>query len=252
MGELPANSNRKRADGDASDQKEFRRKKAKFCAAIIHDQSLSPAARIVGWEIGDNLNARTGDAWPGQQYLADKLSLGVRTIRRGTAAVMEGGYFRIEMVGRSRHYVPCFEKAANLAAVDTGQIRPQHRPNATALPAKKAPLSSRENLFEPTLASRKDPPHDDDDEADERGKEGTEQRSVLADRDREMTEIARNGGAPAFVFEGSKPWRAWSEYRQCNGLPGPFPTRQHMIGGRWRTGWDAPTLWPPGYGRRHK
>ena len=236
---------------DTSDQKAFRRAKANFRAAIIHDHSLSPAARIVGWKIADSLNARTGDAWPGQEYLAAKLGLGVRTIRRGTAAVIQAGYFIAKMDGRRRRYVPCFEKAANSAAGDTGQIRLQHRPKATTIPDNKVTLSSRENLVDPPRACGKASPHDDDDdEADERGREGTKQPFVFADRDREMTEIAKNGGALAFVFEGSEPWRAWSEYRKRNGVPGSLPTRQRMTGGRWRTGWDLPTLWPPGYGRR--
>jgi len=42
---------------------------------------------------------------------------------------------------------------------------------------------------------------------------------------------------------------SWVEYRERNGIPGALPMRQHMVDGRWRIGWDVPTLFPPGYGR---
>ena len=65
--------------------------------------------------------------------------------------------------------------------------------------------------------------------------------------DQEITAQAVCGGAPRFVFEGSKPWRAWVEYRARIGIPGQMPVRRHVVNGRWRSGWDAPTLYPPSY-----
>ncbi len=76
--------------------------------------------------------------------------------------------------------------------------------------------------------------------------------ATLPDQSAAITRQARRAGAPQFVFEGSEPWLAWTEYRKAHGIPGTLPTRQAMVSGRWRTGWDAPTLYPPGYSHGKK
>jgi hypothetical protein len=132
-----------------------------------------------------------------------------------------------------------------LSSIDTGQKRHGRRTNCPREPDQKSTLSSLQNLVEPHVASGKETARSNE-ETDERGSEGTDEVVAFADHDEAITNLARNNGAPSFVYEGSAPWRAWLEYRERNGIPGSLPTRQHMHRGRLRVGWDAPTLWPPG------
>ena len=76
--------------------------------------------------------------------------------------------------------------------------------------------------------------------------------ATLADQSEAITRRARRAGAPQFVFEGSEPWRAWNAYRHAHGIPGPLPTRQCMIDGRWRTGWDRRRFTHPVIARLRK
>ena len=136
---VPANSAKRiGADGDASGHKAFRREKARFRDAIIHDASLSPAARLVGYEIADNINVRSGDAWPSQEYIGRRLGIEVRSVRRGIAQLLRAGWFKSEIDGRTWRYIPCFEqtdrKADNLSGIGGGQRRIRNRTNASPIP----------------------------------------------------------------------------------------------------------------------
>lgn len=51
---------------------------------------------------------------------------------------------------------------------------------------------------------------------------------------------------PFFVYEGSKAWIAWIEYRKRRGIrPHTLPTRTQFIDGQTKHGWDLPSLFPP-------
>jgi Helix-turn-helix domain len=213
----------------------FRRRLAQYRAAILHDVDLGLAARVIGYELADCINPKSFDAWPSQEWLASRLGLTTRTVRRAVPELVEQGWFTIEMDGRSWRYIPNEvrwhnggKKPAKMSGIDNGQNCIDSGQSVRSIPDKMG-----------TLSSLKDP------------EERSYAPSVLIPHDRAsaMRGLARKQGAPRFVFEGSEPWKAWCDYRKRNGIPGALPTRQQMIDGRLRTGWDVPTLWPPGYSR---
>jgi hypothetical protein len=246
-----------------TDRKTFERQKAQLRDAILHDHRLTRAEQRIGYEIADYVNYRTGDAWPSQDYLAGRTGYSIKSIERATKRLAgtvesDGLWFTREIDGRAYRYVPKFN------ALDKPRAEPDTRQNvgcryptfATETPdicdqntRQNVGLSSlREPNRDPTrvCGQARDAPTSQSNQTVERERKGA---IPFADRDQAITTAATNGGAPRFVFEGSEPWRAWLEYRERNGIPGSLPTRQHTVDGRWRTGWDVPTLWPPGYGR---
>ncbi len=236
------------ADADQK-KKEFVRQKARLRDAILHDKRLTRAARRIGYEIADHLNCQTGDAWPSQDTLADRTDYCVKTIERATKEL--GVWFTREIDGKSYRYVPKFDQLAEQN--NQQNVGRKHPTFATGTPdicdrntRQNVGLSSlRDPNIEPTRACGQvsaTPPAPSKQTVEREGKGAV----AFVDHDQAITAAAVRGGAPRFVFEGSEPWLAWNEYRERRGL-GPLPTRQHMIGGRWRTGSDVPTLWPPAY-----
>jgi hypothetical protein len=238
----------------STNPREFTRLKKRLCDAILHDKRLSRTGRAVGYEIADYLNYQTGDAWPSQEIIARRVGCCVRTVERvskvlaGTAET-DGLWFSREIDGASYRYIPKFDR---LTQPNTRQnVGYRHPTIATKTPdirdqktRHNVGLSSlREPNREPTGACGQvsDQPASPYDQVVERG------MNDAIPFDQEITAQAVCGGAPSFVFEGSKPWHAWVEYRAQIGIPGRMPVRRHMVNGRWRSGWDAPTLYPPGY-----
>src|SRR5260221_645213 len=98
----------------------------------MHDERLTPAARLVFYEILSHLNRVSGDAWPSEERIAIRLGLEVRTVRRaihGTkhskkrpnsnrkkppreCGLVALGYITVEVDGRSNTYRPIFDEAA--------------------------------------------------------------------------------------------------------------------------------------------
>jgi hypothetical protein len=226
-----------------AEPKKFLRQKARLRDAILHDQQLTRAARHIGYEIADHLNCQTGDAWPSQETLAARTGYCVKTIERATKEL--DVWFTREIDGKGYRYIPKFDQL-------------QHPTLATGTP-DIGDRNTRQNVG---LSSLRDPKREPDracgrvnDLPVAQSRRGMAEREgesesliAFADGDQAITAAAASGGAPRFAFEGSEPWRAWNEYRAQRGI-GPLPTRQHMVRGRWRTGSDVPTLWPPGYGR---
>jgi hypothetical protein len=89
----------------------------------MHDARLTPAARLVFYEILYHLNRVSGDAWPSEERIARNLGIEVRTVRRaihGYETVRKGqtvkqpglvelAYLTVEVDGRSNTYRPVFE-----------------------------------------------------------------------------------------------------------------------------------------------
>jgi hypothetical protein len=241
-----------------ADQKEFKRQKARLRDAILHDRRLTRAERRIGYEIADCLNYRTGDAWPSQAYLAQRSGYSVKTVERATKRLARTGdhdclWFRREIDGKGYRYIPKFDQLAQAETrqnvgsrfptfmtgnLEFGDRHTRQKVRLTSLGDPKRELDGTGGqVTHLTLAQSHTDKRDDESPIDCR------------DLDQTITAAAAGGGAPRFVFKDSEPWRAWEDYRKRNGISGPLPSRQHMVGGRWRTGWDVPTLWPPGYGR---
>jgi hypothetical protein len=119
-------------------KQEFNRIRLAFLDRLRRDARLTPAARLVGWEIGSRINNVSGDAWPAQETIASALGLDSRTVRRSIKD-LTGHYFTIRRRGRSLSYVPNFDggKLDKLSGID----RPAIRDKNVSDPAK-APSNS--------------------------------------------------------------------------------------------------------------
>jgi hypothetical protein len=251
-----------------ADRKEFDRLKGRLREAILRDPRLTRAEQRIGYDLADCVNFRTGDAWPPQEYLAQRARYCTKTVARATKRLAgengePGLWFTRELdpkagTGRrpSYRYEPRFDQ------LDAFRSEPEHRQvacgNDRTLAAEIPDIRSRErgknvrltilredSIREPTTRGS--------------GKRGTGSYSAanegLADEGQVITFVkpeaitiaAASGGAPRFCFERSEPWRAWQHYRKSIGSPS-LPRRERLIFGRFRTGADVPTLYPPGYG----
>ena len=70
--------------------------------AIMLDQSLSPATRLVGWFICDHINTQRGYAWPPQTKIAADLGLSRSMVKYAVKSLAR--YFDINRSGRNNEY----------------------------------------------------------------------------------------------------------------------------------------------------
>lgn len=95
----------------------FTRAKLRLQDRGMHDARLTPAARLVFYEILQHLNRVSGDAWPSEERIARNLGIEVRTVRRAihgdkkrqTLGLVGLGYITVEVDGRSNTYRPVFD-----------------------------------------------------------------------------------------------------------------------------------------------
>jgi DNA-binding transcriptional ArsR family regulator len=102
----------------ALDAKAFVAAKLALADRIRHDGQLSGSIRLIGAELCSLANERTGYSWASEKYLAEKLSVTDRTIKRAVSALKAAGYIEVEKVGRNNRYRPVF------AALEKGTICP--------------------------------------------------------------------------------------------------------------------------------
>lgn len=120
--------------------RDFNQKKLASIDRIRRDGRLSSSTRMVGAELFSLVDFRTGDAWPSELYLAEKLCLAHRTVKMAIAALKAAGYILVDKRGRSNRYRPVFgevEKGQNLPLSETGQV--QDLPLSDAERGKKRP-----------------------------------------------------------------------------------------------------------------
>jgi DNA-binding transcriptional ArsR family regulator len=147
--------------------KQFNANKLATVDRIRRDKDLTPSTRMIGAEIFSLLEFRTGDAWPSVMYLAEKLGLTDRTIKRATAALKKLGYIEVDRRGRSNRYRPVFEAAqssaeqgtncplsddqqgteCHLFKPDRGQKQPQQGTKTTGNRGQKRPPTSLETTL---------------------------------------------------------------------------------------------------------
>ena len=199
-------------DDEGAARRKFKKQKADLQHAILHDQHLTKAERLIGREIADHLNFKTGDAWPSREYLAAQTDFSVKTVERATR-VLAGGtmdngrWFRREIDGRGYRYIPRFDqldgrRSATAKAVDN---RRHSRPEiGDILGGENVALSSlenpymKENLDGACGKVRSLPPH-------ALKKMVGRSKSVVAfsnqdEIDRIQTAAARANGERAFVY----------------------------------------------------
>lgn len=99
----------------------FARAKHKLLDRAMRDGRLTPASRLVFYEIIQHVNRVSGDAWPSEVRLADRLELDVKTVKRALPPLQSLGYIEIKKQGRHNTYRPALESARkgdNLSPVD--------------------------------------------------------------------------------------------------------------------------------------
>ena len=132
----------------------FNARKLALADQVRHDGRLSASTRLIGAEICSLTNVKTGYSWASVEFLAEKLTVTDRTIKRAIVALREAGYITIEKVGRNNRYRPVFEaleKGTNcpLSETEQGTICPpsdaergQERPEqGTILPENRGQKS---------------------------------------------------------------------------------------------------------------
>jgi hypothetical protein len=246
--ELPVSPARREAEREAN--RLFRTNRAKLKDAILDDKRLPHTYRLIGRAIADGLNFRTGYAWPSQEFLAQKVRCGLRTVKRAVALLVDdqNGWFRREVDGRNNCYFPRFER------LNRGHDRGQPCPPIGAKDGvTSGPLSSVENHYNENLinrpseqtSARRQPITQPDVSKADRLKDGV---VAFGKQDEIITELARKEGKSYFVFQDSEPWQRWEAHLNNNDKP-PMVPRRHMVKGVWRTGCDVPSLYPPGADR---
>jgi hypothetical protein len=244
--ELPVSTERAKAEREA--QQLFKKNREKLKAAIMRDR-LPSNYRLVGWEIAELLNFKTGYAWPSEEFLAEKTHCGLRTVRRAVARLTDEqtGWFRRELDGRNNCYFPRFEQ------LDRPRDRGHSDPPIEATPGVSSGLLSslvyppeKEILIDrgandqiaeqPPTNSKRDGSRAD------RLKDGV---VSLVNQHEIITELAHRGGKRHFVFQDSVPWELWTRYLAAQGRP-PMMPRRHLLKGKWRVGCYMPSFFPPG------
>lgn len=110
--------------GVTSGERAFIAQKLALADCIRHDGRLSASIRIIGAEMCSLTNFRTGYSWASEKFLAEKLSLADRTIKRAVVALKDAGWITVERVGRSNRYRPNFaalEQQTICPLLETGQ-----------------------------------------------------------------------------------------------------------------------------------
>lgn len=110
-------------------QKEFDRKRLAAMDRVRRDERLTASFRAVGGELFALVNFETGDAFPQEVYLVEKLGLSPRTVKMAIKALSEAGYFTVVKRGRCNRYQPNFEageKVQNLHLSDGQQVQNLH------------------------------------------------------------------------------------------------------------------------------
>lgn len=133
----------------SDEQRAFNQQKLAMVDAIRRDDRLSASIRIVGAELISLVSFETGDAWPSESYLSEKLGIGGRTIKRAVAELRAAGYIEIVKSGRNNRYRPLFHRAQQvpnwpLSDSDRGQNEQEQGPKSAENRGQKVPPISLE------------------------------------------------------------------------------------------------------------
>jgi len=85
--------------------KAFTARKLALADQVRHDGRLSASTRLIGAEICSLTNVKTGYSWASVEFLAEKLTVTDRTIKRAIVALREAGYITIRE-GRPQQPLP--------------------------------------------------------------------------------------------------------------------------------------------------
>lgn len=102
----------------------FTRAKLRRLNEAMHDGRLTASSRLVFYEIVQHINRVSGNAWPSELRLAERLHIDVKTVKRALPPLCACGYIEIEKTGRHNTYRPVFgdgRKGDNLPPIGGAQ-----------------------------------------------------------------------------------------------------------------------------------
>ena len=141
----------------------FTRAKLKLLDQAMLDGKLTPAARVVFYDITQHINRVSGSAWPSQVRLAGRLGLDLATVKRAISQLRAAGYIEIEKTGRHNTYRPVLNREATggkmhpIKGAQTGGKAEEHDAICALYTAQNAPNIGRKNT---PLSSLNKPPQE--------------------------------------------------------------------------------------------
>ena len=78
----------------------FSQAKHRLLDRAMRDGRLTPASRLVFYEIIQHVNRVSGDAWPSEARLANRLQIDVKTVKRALPPLKLCGYIEVKKNGR--------------------------------------------------------------------------------------------------------------------------------------------------------
>jgi len=91
----------------------FSQAKHRLLDRAMRDGRLTPASRLVFYEIIQHVNPVSGDAWPSEARLANRLQIDVKTVKRALPPLKLCGYIEVKKNGRHNTYRPMFDGPPN-------------------------------------------------------------------------------------------------------------------------------------------
>jgi hypothetical protein len=99
-------------------------KRAEHYHRIVCDPSMSRAALVTAWELMNHINDVTGECFPSQERMAERLGIDIRTVRRGIDQLVEGGWYSKKPRGRGgTQYFANYGNRTELPALTTNENR---------------------------------------------------------------------------------------------------------------------------------
>ena len=73
----------------------FTSRKMDWLDAVSYDRRLLPIEKVVAWRVMQCANAKTGKAWPSQEWIAERVNTVERVVRRSLKKLSETGWLKI-------------------------------------------------------------------------------------------------------------------------------------------------------------
>lgn len=230
-------------------------------------QRLPLKPKFVLVTLADQTDERTGRVCYGQTdltFLAEKCAMPVRSLSRCIAALIRNGYMVRESGkdrGKASLYWLCLDRPIAAAAAEflwTGTAaddEPQDVEGGSATMADPESADEgeggRPNNGLPGrpidgLARLYRRPKNVEAVAEQRTQAGFSRQAQDLERESfRLGQSAAKAGLGEFVIEGTRAWKAWSDYRHSQGLPRTIPTCWGVGEHSDRRGWFFPSLFPP-------
>lgn len=239
-------------------------------------QTLPPKPKIVLLALADQTDETTGRVCYGKtdiKHIAQKCSVGERSLYRYLAALIRNGYALRES-GASRgtesQFWLCLDRpvakpgdwqwSASDDAGDGDEAATEPAPVADSSEGGSANLAEGQNVENSVIPDQNGrPPLPQDGRPRLSGRPGNIHTRTSAreasgfSRKQQAAEIealsikkkAASENVTVFVIQGTRAWAAWIEYRRRKGMVPSMPTCNGVGVHALKRGWWLPTLFPP-------